>query len=137
MTKSRWIEMSVARGATAARGTWSFARLVYRWEGVEVHPKPGLMSVFFWNWVRTVGLLLILWLLDPLGVVSNSNRVSAELFYRVVSAAYEPPTNLNNRGSKNPLHDNTEIAVIIINDETLQVRDQPWPPPFSVHAEII
>ncbi len=85
----------------------------------------------------TVGLLLILWILDPIDVASNSARLSAELFYRVVSAAYEAPTALEDAGSNDPLDDKTNIAVIVINDETLRRKDVPWPPPFSVHAEVI
>ncbi len=133
----RWIERPLKRGASAARVTLVFLRVVYRWEGSEAAPTRTLKSIFFLNWARTVGLLLILWFLDPVDVASNSSRASAELFYRVVSASYNPPTAEDKIGSSNPLDDNSKIAVIVINDETLRRNDVPWPPPFSVHAKVI
>ena len=126
----RWIERPLKRGASAARVTLVFLRVVYRWEGSEAAPTRTLKSIFFMNWARTVGLLLILWFLDPVDVASNSSRASAELFYRVVSASYNPPTAEDKIGSSNPLDDNSKIAVIVINDETLRRMDAFWPPPF-------
>jgi hypothetical protein len=95
------------------------------------------MKVFWKPWFMTVGLLLFLWILDPIDVASNSARASAELFYRVVSSAYPPAP--ENAGSGRESDDPPRIAVIIINDETLQTSEPKvaWPPPFSLHAKII
>ncbi len=133
----RWIERPLKKGASATRVTLVFLRVVYKWEGIEAAPTRTPKSVFFLNWARTVGLLLILWFLDPVNVASNSSRASAELFYRVVSPSYHQPTAEDKIGSSNPLDDNSKIAVIVINDETLKRKGVPWPPPFSVHAEVI
>ena len=119
------------------RATVVFLRDIYRGQDSEAAPKTGPKKVFWRPWFMTVGLLLILWFLDPVDVASNSARASAELFYRVVSVNYRVPTALEKAGSNDPLDDNTNIAVIVINDETLRRKDVPWPPPFSVHAEVI
>lgn len=139
--KPRWVEIPAARGAYAVRSTYLFLRVVYKWEG----SKAGFKNVFWRDWFKTVGLLLFLWLLDPIDIASNSARESAELFYRVVSAAYDAPTALGKEDSNDPSDDNSNIAVIIINDETLKVINDRtpslekiyWPPPFSLHAAVV
>ncbi len=133
----RWIERPLKRGASAARVTLVFLRVVYRGKEPEAAPKIGPKEVFWKPWLMTVCLLVILWVLDPVDVATNSARASAELFYRVVSPNYHQPTSKDKIGSSNPLDDNSKIAVIVINDETLRRKGAPWPPPFSVHAEVI
>lgn len=160
-----WIRERLARGASAARVIFAsaarvilvFLRVVYRGEdsepapeaapetAPEAAPKTGPMKVFWRPWSMTVGLLLILWVLDPIDVASNSARASAELFYRIISPAYPPAP--ENAGSGRESDDPPRIAVIIINDETLRIindearkTEEPkvfWPPPFSLHAKII
>ncbi len=72
---------------------------------------------------------------DPVGIASNSTRTSEQLFYRIVSPDYPPPS--DDPESDTPFDDITEIAVIVIDDETLQRFGEHWPPRFSVHAKVL
>ena len=119
------------------KATWVFLRVVYRWEATESTGRRDSRPPFRKDWALTVSLMIVLWVLDPIDVATNSARVSAELFYRVISPLYPSPTDKEGLGI--PLDDNTRIAVIVINDETLKTREpkETWPPRFATHAEVV
>ncbi len=129
------------------KAVWCFTRSLVVEEKRETEQQNGgrcrVKKEFFRGYSLTVILLLALWILDPIGVASNSARASAALFYRIISPSYEAPTRQKNAGSLDMRHDDTQIAVIVINDATLQgwaaLRGEEvyWPPPFSVHDTII
>ena len=140
----KWAGERAAEVTAAWTAVWCFTRdLVVTGSEAETSGGYRIRKKFGRGFLFTTVSLVALWALDPVGVASNSDRISAELFYRIVSPGYAPPTNLDNRGSRNPLHDDTQIAVIVINDETLQTWEELrgeeayWPPAFPIHAQII
>ncbi len=129
------------------KAVWCFTRSLVVEEKRETEQQNGgrcwVKKEFLRGFLFTVVSLVVLWFLDPLDVASTSARSSAELFYRIVSPGYAAPTRPENAGSPDMQHDDTQIAVIVINDATLQrweaLRGEEayWPPAFSVHAQII
>lgn len=107
------------------------------------------MPVKFWWFVhRTVSwrdlwrdfflttvVFAVLAIFDPIGVASNSALSSEQLFYRIISPSY--PRASEDPESTSLFDDITEIAVIVIDDRSLKEFGKPWPPPFSVHEEIL
>ncbi len=107
------------------------------------------LPVKFWRFVhRTVSwrdlwrdfflttvVFAVLAIFDPIGVASNSALSSEQLFYRIISPSY--PRASEDPESTSPFDDITEIAVIVIDDRSLKEFGKPWPPPFSVHEEIL
>lgn len=90
----------------------------------------------FWrDFFLTSIVFLFLAIVDPVGIASNSTRTSEQLFYRVASPGYPPPS--NDPESDTAFDDITEIAVIVIDDETLQRHGEHWPPRFSVHSKVL
>ncbi|MCH8997916.1 MAG: CHASE2 domain-containing protein [Proteobacteria bacterium] len=142
-----WIKRWAENIWAALAAVWCFTWSLVVEEKKETEQQNGgrcpVKKEFRQGYLFTVLLLLALWALDPIGVASNSARGSAELFYRIISPAYPPPPAPENAGSGRESNDppriTPRIAVIIINDETLQTREPKvaWPPPFSLHAEII
>jgi len=113
------------------------------------------------NTAKISGMLFLLWALDPFGAATNSDQASEALFYRVVAPVYPPP--YPDLEHTTPFDDQTEIAVILINDESLanitldketgeiasttkggaagktngNVRQATWPPAISIHKRIV
>lgn len=124
------------RAEAAATALSTFAR--FFWVLIAERGKNGrwrLKGPFKRDYSYTLFLLLLLWVVDPVGMASNSARSSAELFYRVMSPSYPQPddASVTEDSSEGP----PRIAVIVINDKTLQAFDKPWPPPLSFHAKVL
>jgi CHASE2 domain-containing protein len=104
-----------------------------------------------------IGLnLLFLWLVNPLEVASNADRASVALFYRIVAPSYPEP--YDDPQGATPFDDKTQIAVIVLNDESLasmvvdtiagtvdivppedklKGSSATWPPSMIVHNAIV
>lgn len=90
----------------------------------------------FWrDWLLTTMVFAVLAIFDPIGVASNSALSSEQLFYRIISPSY--PQASEDPKSNSPFDDITEIAVIVIDDQSLKDFREPWPPPFSIHEKIL
>lgn len=90
----------------------------------------------FWrDWILTTAVFAVLAIFDPIGVASNSSLSSERLFYRIVSPRY--PQASEDPKSNSPFDDITEIAVIVIDDQSLKDFRASWPPPFSIHEKIL
>jgi hypothetical protein len=72
----------------------------------------------FWS---ILFVLFLLWIIDPLEAASRAEAASARLFYRVVAPLYHADS--DDPESNSPFDDTTKIAVIVIDDVTLQALE--------------
>lgn len=79
--------------------------------------------------------LCVVYLLDPIGVATNSARSSEEFFYRIVAPDY--PTVGIDADSGDSADDRNRIVVVMINDATLRELGETWPPALSIHAKVL
>lgn len=113
--------------------------LVARWESLrKVFPPRGWtasaippwkqprrwLSVACAYWLIWLGLAVILDKLDPLGFSAATERYSEEVVARL-AAAWHPQTAQK------------QVAVILIDEVTLQERGLSWPPPYDYYDELI
>ncbi len=80
-------------------------------------------------------LTLIIWSLDPFSSATNSARLSEALFYWAVAPKYPKPS--KDVQAKGVFNDDTQMAVIVLNDEALAAENVTWPPPFRIHEKIL
>jgi len=107
--------------------------------GLGSRGADGMMSILkhrrFKHFLQVFLLTLIFGFFDPFSSATNSARLSEALFYWAIAPEYPKP--LKDVQTKGLFNDDTQMAVIVINDESLAAENVTWPPPFRIHEKIL
>jgi len=81
------------------------------------------------NWIvlapaLAVATVFILTVVDPFEFESATKRQSASIFYRIYAAMYQPAHR-------------DKIAVVLLDDETVNVRSETFPPSHLLHGDVL
>ncbi len=87
-------------------------RLQIAWKWIVLAPLLAVFAVFF------------LTVVDPFGFESATKRQSANIFYKIYAAGY-------------PIHHRGNISVVFVDDETVNSRNESWPPSHLLHGDVL